>query len=54
MRMSRFARAFKRSPLPVLWYRVSNAVLRLRPPVTFGVRVLLVREPGEVLLVRHS
>lgn len=47
-------RLFKQSRLPYLLYRVHNAALRVRKPLTLGVRALVVDADGAVLLVRHS
>lgn len=35
-------------------YRIRRTFLRLRQPLTLGVRCIVAREDGHVLLVRHS
>lgn len=45
---------FKASPAPRLLYRLHLSWLRLRPPVTVGVRTMIVDDKDRVLLVRHT
>lgn len=45
---------FRRSPLPWLLYRTHLSLLKLRAPITLGVRTLIVDDQNRVLLIRHS
>lgn len=45
---------YKNSPAPRLLYRLYMGCVRLRAPITLGVRTLIVDDAERVLLVRHS
>lgn len=47
-------RLFKASPLPRLGFHLSQALMRLRRPVTLGVRTVVYDGSGRICMIRHT
>ncbi len=52
--MSTLHRLFKASPLPRLGFHLSQALTRVRRPVTLGVRTVVHDGDGRLCLIRHT
>ena len=52
--MSRLLTVLKTSPAPRLGFLLSQGLMRLRRPVTIGVRAVVRDERGRLCLIRHT